>query len=186
MSAELDHKTRLAMARAADKEREKEGKLDEIKRKYHDAKKIGKEAKTLVKSVTPWGFFSLLSHFSLFSDWPYGLAFVVSLFKDMLDIIGIGSLPAIGTIVTLCASIFIGFMMTLANAMEKDRTTFQKTLIRYLILIFGTLVEMLFFGINFAPGQTAMIIIIYCFVLAARKNAADTKKRSGEASEQYA
>jgi len=165
-------------------------KLEEARRKYQDAKKISKETKTLITSATPWGIFSLLSYVNIFGDWLYALAFCAALLKDLSDFIGIGSLPAIGTVITICISIFIGFMMLLANALEKDRTLFQRTIIRYLILVFGTLLEILF-GLNFVPWETFMVFIIYLFALAARKNSAEKRKKlqalnKEEMEEEYA
>lgn len=145
--------------------------VDDLRKKYHDAKKLGGQAKTLVKSATPWGFFSLLSEINILTDWTYFAALIVAMFKDLLDFIGVGSLPAIGTVVTFCASIFIMFMLILGNMMHKehDRTIFQSYILkRWGILLVVTVIE-LFFGANFLPVETIGVLLIWAFALAARK-----------------
>lgn len=146
-------------------------KLDNVRRDYREAKQLGGEAKTLVKSLTPWGFFSLISNVNFLSDIPYFFAIMAATLKDGLDLVLIGSLPAIGTIVTACASLFIGMMMFLGNIMqgEHDRTVFQSVLLKqFLVLIFISIVEFVF-GIDFLPAETIGTIFIYSFALAARK-----------------
>ncbi|MCX6765459.1 MAG: hypothetical protein NT136_00650 [Candidatus Moranbacteria bacterium] len=163
--SEHDHRRRLAEAR----------------KKYQDTKKIAAEAKTLVKSATPWGVFSLLSQFNLFADWVYAAALAAAIFKDFfLDLI-FGFIPAVGAVITWLVSIFIFFMMILSNTLEKDRTVFQRTLIRYitrfLILILVTICESIP-AIEVLPLETIGVIAIYLFTLAARKNAEEVKKKA--------
>lgn len=149
--------------------------VQDLKEKYKDTQKIAKEAKTLARSVTPWGVFSLLSQVNPFVDWIYFIAILSAVLKDILDFTGIGSLPAIGTVITFCVSTVIGFSILLANSLEKDRTIFQKTVIRYFILITGTLAEIIF-GLNFIPWETVIALAIYFFALAARKNRSSEEK----------
>lgn len=151
-------------------------KIEDAREKYHDAKKLGSQAKTLVKSATPWGFFSLLSEINILTDWTYFAALMAAMVKDLLDFVGIGSLPAIGTVITFCSAIFIMFMMILGNMMheEHDRTVFQsyilnKWIVKWIILLITTIVELLF-GANFLPIQTIGVLIIWSFALAARKS----------------
>ncbi|MFH0969373.1 MAG: hypothetical protein V1804_02600 [Patescibacteria group bacterium] len=155
--------------------------LKDLKEKYKDTQKLAKEAKTLAKSVTPWGVFSLLSHINPLIDWIYAFAIFFAILKDILDFAGIGSLPVIGTVITFCVSITIGFAILLANTLEKDRTIFQKTIIRYAIIIVGTLAELLF-GLNFVPWETAVALAVYAFALAARKNRETVGNESNEES----
>lgn len=149
-------------------------KLDDIKQKAHDAKKIGKEAGTLVKSATPWGALSLASQINIFVDWAYGIAIFIAIFKDLLDWL-FGIIPGVSTVIGFLVSISIGFLMLLANFFEKDRTVFQKTLLRYIALGIGTLIEILY-GLNFFPFQTLTCVIIYLMALAARKNKSQVKR----------
>jgi hypothetical protein len=174
---ESQRKMNLSEARAFHK------KLQGMKEKYKDSKKIGKEAATLAKSATPWGALSLLSYINPFVDWIYAIAILLAVLKDILDLTGIGSLPAIGTVVTFIVSISMGFAIFLANVLEKDRTVFQKTIIRYLVLIAGTLAELLF-GLNFIPWETAVGLAIYAFALAARKNKKTAEKENNKEMEE--
>jgi hypothetical protein len=144
-------------------------KIQELKVKIEETKKLTKEVGTLAKSVTPWGFVSLLGEMNLLTDWTYGLAFFAAVLKDILDFTGFGSLPLIGTVITFCVSIFIGFMMLLSNILGSERSMFQRSLMRWLVLITGTLVELLF-GLNFIPWETATVLFVYAMALAARKN----------------
>lgn len=147
-------------------------RIEDFREKLHDAKRLGSQAKTLVKSATPWGFFSLLSEINILTDWTYFAALIAALFKDILDFIGVGSLPAIGTVVTFCASIFIMFMLILGNTMHKehDRTIFQSYILkRWGVLLVVTIIE-LFFGANFLPIETIGVLLIWSFALAERKS----------------
>ncbi len=157
-------------------------KRQEYTEKCKDAKQLGSEAKTLAKSVTPWGFLSLISQVHILTDMPYFFAVIAALLKDGLDLIGIGSLPAIGTAVTACSSIFIAAMMFLGNIMhtEHDRTIFQSIILKQFgVLAFTTIVE-LFFGLNLAPLQTVGVIFIYSFALATRKNRNEVSKKANQ------
>lgn len=145
-------------------------KYEEIKEKARDTKKIGKEMKTLAKkSVTPFGFLSLLSNSNILYDWTYALAFIMAFLKDISDWFIIGSFPLIGTTITILTSIFIGFMMLLANFLEGDRSVFQKTLMRYIALGIGTIIEFIF-ALNFFPWQLFTVAFIFFMALAAREN----------------
>lgn len=152
-------------------QREFRERLERARQNYQEAKKLGGEAATLAKSATPWGMLSLLGQINILSDWTYGMALFAAIFKDLIDFIGIGSLPAIGTVITICTSIFIAFMMILGNIMqsEHDRTVLQSAILKkWGVLIVVTLVE-LFFGLNFIPAETIGVLLIYAFALAARK-----------------
>ncbi len=122
-----------------------------------------KEALSLPKYIE-WG-----------NDWPYFLALLAGILKDLLDFVGIGSLPAIGTVISICISIFIGFMMLLAGSSGK-RKIVKGVMKRYLTLIGGTIAELLF-GLNFLPIETIMVIAIYIMVLAERKQAEAERKK---------
>lgn len=146
-------------------------KLDNARQDYQDAKKLGGEAKTLAKSIAPWEFFSLIGKMHFLTDIPYFLAIMAALLKDGLDLVGVGSLPGIGTAITTCDSFFTMAMMFLGNVMHKehDRTIFQSILLKQVgVLIFTTIIEFIF-GIDLAPFQTVGVVFIYAFALAARK-----------------
>ncbi|MDX9913580.1 MAG: hypothetical protein RBS77_03310 [Candidatus Moranbacteria bacterium] len=99
----------------------------------------------------------------------YGLAVSLALFKDILDLAFIGSLPAIGTVITFCISIAIGFILLLGGVSVSRRKVARRMTRRFLILIAGTLVEGIFFGLNFFPVETMTVLIIYWMELADRK-----------------
>jgi magnesium-transporting ATPase (P-type) len=146
-------------------------KLEEIRRKYKDSKKLAGETKTLITSATPWGIFSLFSQINILTDWTYAAAILGAILKDVLDFTGIGSLPLIGSVITICCSIFIFFMMLLGNLIqvEHDRTVFQSYVIKkYGVLLVTTILE-LFFGLNFLPISTVGAFLIFLYALAARK-----------------
>jgi len=61
-----------------------------------------------VKNIsTPMGAFSLRKQVNIFDDMPYIIALIAALLKDALDLAFIGSLPGIGTVITICCSILI-------------------------------------------------------------------------------
>lgn len=140
-----------------------------------------KSTKTLAKSATPWGAASLLKYAFDADFFLYAAALFVALLKDILDWIGIGSLPAIGTVITICISIFIFFMMLLAGSSGKMKMA-TRIVRRYLILGVGSLIEFLF-GINFLPVLTLTVLVIWFMALAEKKQEAEEKKKAGEAGE---
>lgn len=99
----------------------------------------------------------------------YGLAVALALFKDILDFAFIGSLPAIGTVVTFCVSIAIGMVLLFDGISSSQRKVARRMTRRFLILIAGTLVEGIFFGLNFFPFEVITVLIIYWMSLADRK-----------------
>lgn len=99
----------------------------------------------------------------------YGLAVVLALFKDILDFAFIGSLPAIGTVVTFCVSMAIGFILLFDGISSSQRKVARRMTRRFLILIAGTMVEGIFFGLNFFPFEVMTVLIIYWMSLADRK-----------------
>lgn len=86
-----------------------------------------------------------------------GLA-LIGLLKDTLDLIGIGSLPAIGLVVTAGFS-FFSFMLLLLFDRSGGRG--NKRLAQGMVVTMGTLVEGIGFVINFLPLQTLTAIFLY-------------------------
>lgn len=140
--------------------------------------------KTLAESATPWGVASLIKYLFLTSPFYYLPALFAALLKDIIDWSIIGSFPAIGTVLTFCASIFIFFMMLLAGSSVKIKVA-TSIVRRYLILTVGTLIEFLF-GINFLPVLTLTILIIWFMAAAEKKQEAEERKKSGAMEEKYA
>lgn len=90
----------------------------------------------------------------------YAPALMVALLKDLLDLVGIGSLPAIGTVITICFSLLIFLLLLLTRANHKliDARFIIKMGV---VLLLGSIVEGFAFGLNFLPIETIVILIIY-------------------------
>lgn len=86
----------------------------------------------------------------------YVPALAVALFKDILDLVLIGSLPGIGTVVTLIFSMLIFMLLMLSGSSHKY--PMQK---KGVMLLLGTLTESFFFGLNFLPIETLTVLAIY-------------------------
>lgn len=92
------------------------------------------------------------------------IALMAAILKDLLDYVGIGSLPAIGYVVTICVSFVIGLMVFIAGSGSKKRNR-AKSLIKKLVTLGGgTIVESLLFGLNFLPIETLTVIVLYRIV----------------------
>ncbi len=143
-----------------------------------------KNTKNLVKSATPWGAASLVKYLFLTHPFCYLSALLAALLKDLLDFGIIGSLPVIGTVLTLCASIFIFFMLLLAGSSGKMKIV-NSIVRRYLILTVGTLIEF-FFGINFLPILTLTVLVIWFMAAAEKKQADEVEKKEAKLQEEYA
>ncbi|MFZ1654786.1 MAG: hypothetical protein WBO92_00180 [Candidatus Moraniibacteriota bacterium] len=105
-----------------------------------------------------------------------GLA-VIALFKDLLDLVGLGSLPLIGTVVTLCFSSLIFMLLFL---FDRSGGRGNKKLAQGMVMIFGTLIEGLGFVLNFLPLETLTVIFLYIISYRAWKKA----EKAGAASQQ--
>ena len=133
--------------------------------------------KTLAKSATPWGAASLVKYLFLTHPAIYFLTLLAALLKDILDWIGIGSLPVIGSVVTFCFSILIFFMMLIAGSSGKMKMA-SKMVRRYLVLAGGAIMELLF-GINFLPILTCTVLVIWFMAAAEKKQEVEDRKKSG-------
>lgn len=99
-----------------------------------------------------------------------GLA-AIALLKDLLDFTGIGSLPGIGTVVTLCFSFLIWILMTV---FDRSGGKSNRVMGRSLVLLFASLVEAIGFGLNFLPIETLTVVVLY---MMARKAAKQEEQR---------
>ena len=104
-----------------------------------------------------------------FIDWLYGIALSAALLKDILDFVGVGSLPAIGTVITLMATITIWAVMIITGSAFKAIKK-RRLMMRYGVLAAGTLIEMVF-GLDFLPIETFMVIYIFVSALEDRRDA---------------
>lgn len=119
---------------------------------------------------------------------------MIALFKDLLDLVGIGSLPAIGTVITFCLT-FLIWMLFLVFDKSGGGSKANRVIVRGLILIFVGLVEGFFFGLNLLPIETATIVVLYFMARHAYKKAKkehkeesekESKKKSAHDSHAYA
>lgn len=85
---------------------------------------------------------------------------MVALLKDMLDLVGVGSLPGIGTVVTFCFSFLIWMLLTLFDRSSRGVGSNIQMARGLVVLGFG-LVEAVGFGLNFLPIETTMVIVLY-------------------------
>lgn len=135
-------------------------------------KNMGKSPLKKAKYVA--GKVALMKYFNPYMDWLYGIALSAALLKDIVDLVGVGSLPLIGTAVTVMASITIFAVMLITG------NFFKKRWARKIGVVFmGTAVEIIF-GLNFLPVETAIVIIVFYMALDDRRIVAEAaeKKRA--------
>ncbi len=140
--------------------------------------KRGKEnfasnAKIMAKAATPWGIMAIFSQGNILTDWPYALALIAAILKDIFDLAeftGVGF--ALVFIFTLMCGIWIAMMMLLAGGGKGRRQ--QKIIRSWLILLSGTTMELLF-GIDLLPIETVTVLIIYALALVDRKQSSEEK-----------
>lgn len=100
----------------------------------------------------------------------YGGVAIIALFKDLLDLVGVGSFPAIGTVVTICFNILIFLLLALFDN-SGGGSVVNRKFIRGFIIIVLTLVEGLGFGLNFLPLETLTVVVLYIMARSAWKKA---------------
>src|SRR3989344_1624152 len=93
------------------------------------------------------------------SLFAYAPALLLAALKDTLDLVAIGSIPVIGTIITICVSflIFLSLLITRAN---KDLIDSRFVLRMGIAVIAGFIVEGFFFGINFLPIEVFTVLAV--------------------------
>ncbi|HEX7586143.1 MAG TPA: hypothetical protein VF390_00725 [Patescibacteria group bacterium] len=93
------------------------------------------------------------------ADLPYIFAILVAVTKDLLDFIGIGSVPLLGTLITLMALCLLSLLVFLASPGDFFRN--------FGILFGGTTIDLIPF-LNLLPALTAAVILIYGKKIAER------------------
>jgi len=121
---------------------------------------VVRKAKDLITAPT---------EFQIMDVFVYGLAMALAFLKDLLDLAFIGSLPAVGTVITFCVSIAIGFVLLFDGISMSQRRVARRLTKKFLILIAGTIVEGVLFGLNFFPFEMITVAIIYWMALMDRK-----------------
>ena len=147
--------------------------LHEKRQQYRSMRQAAPSAKAneiraMAGTLSPMEGLSLLKQINLMGDFPYMLAFFSALLKDISDFVLIGSLPGVGTVLSICCSIFIVMMMLIVGAGEKKKVagTWVKKIIT---LSGGTILEMLPV-IDFIPVETLTVGGLYLMTLVDRKN----------------
>lgn len=102
----------------------------------------------------------------------------IALLKDLLDFVGVGSLPAIGTVVTACFAFLIWMLMTL---FDRSGGKQNNKMARGLVLLFFSLVEAVGFGLNFLPLETLTVIVLYMMARGAWKKEQKRLEAEGKA-----
>jgi len=103
----------------------------------------------------------------------------IALLKDLLDFTGVGSLPGIGTVVTICFSFLIWILLTMFDRSGKGSNI---KVMRGLVILLLGLVEALGFGLNFLPIETFTVILLYSMAQKVWKKT--EKKSQGEKAAQ--
>jgi len=182
MPQEQAHKQNLADARNNDKQAKK------------PKKSLGKLAGDIAKEAGIKNPSALLS-FILLNDLFFFFAIMIALLKDISDFVGIGSIPVIGTAITLITSITLIVAMlicgTSAGSVRKKKKQAKNIALKagqkWGTLAAGTMFELIF-GLNFLPIETITAFLIYVFILKERKEAdkAEREDESPETSPEYA
>lgn len=104
---------------------------------------------------------------------------MIALFKDLLDLVGIGSLPAIGTVITVCLTFLIWILLLLFDKSGGGKKV-NRAMARGILMILIGMVEGLFFGLNLLPIETTMVIVLYILAHRAYKKAKKTHDDQAE------
>ncbi|MFZ2153963.1 MAG: hypothetical protein WAV16_01915 [Candidatus Moraniibacteriota bacterium] len=100
----------------------------------------------------------------------YGMALALAGFKDLLDL-AIGIIPGVVTVIGWCISMAIGFILLFDGVGGAQRKVARNLTKKMLVLLAGTIVESLFFGLNYLPFEMFTVAIIYWMSLLERKRA---------------
>ena len=178
--AELENKIRLNQAR-----REAEKKKAEESNKNNSS--IGRN---IIRRIGPMAAFNTakdamlaFTAFRITDVFIYGIALILALFKDFLDIAIIGSLPGIGTVITWMISGSIALLLMFDGVSGSKRRIAGGLVKRMLVLIGGTIVEGFLFGLNFFPFEMFTVGLIYFMSLMERKQ---EKRLNNEKDKSYA
>jgi hypothetical protein len=132
------------------------------------------KVRDIASLATPMGAFSVLKQIKFLADLPYAAALGAAILKDLLDLVFIGSLPGVGTVITILCSIFIFMMMLLVGSGNKKKAVsgmFKKGG----LILGGTLVEFLP-GLDFLPIETLTVAGIYYLTLVERMHNSKVNK----------
>ena len=175
---EREHQKNLAQVQKADSANNPEG--EENTKQANTSRQSAKSdsaTSNMAKNASPTSAKSL-RHLIKFSDVFFFLAIMLAGLKDSLDWVGIGSLPVIGTLITILVSIVIFFATIYCGSHTSigSKNKIKLKTIKWLILAGGTGTEMFLFGINFAPIETTTACTTYVMILLERKDEFDAKR----------
>lgn len=103
---------------------------------------------------------------------------MIALLKDLLDLVGVGSLPGIGTVVTGTFTFLIWILLAMFDRSSQN-TKSNMSLIRGLVVLAFGLVEAVGFGLNFLPIETLMVIVLYQLARRAYRQAKTAAAQGG-------
>lgn len=186
----------------------KKGLQDELLKKrnaFHRSAGIVPKGKTVLKAATPWGapqfLFSVFTKANIFSDWPYSLALMAAILKDIFDI-ALLKIQAVATITVVFASaagyfaiivsilttIFIGMMIILGDMMDSEndgghlgkyRAIKRSKFFQRGSVVMGSFIfETFGFVVNTLPIETFAVLALYVLVLLERKVKMDLLKKA--------
>lgn len=145
------------------------GKADKEREAKKYAKPVGGIANPINVARRAWDMASAPKNARATDIVIYGIAMILAFFKDLLDIAIIGALPAIGTVITFCISIAIGLVLLFDDVSLAQRQIARRMTKKFLVLIAGTMIESILFGLNFLPFEMITVAIIYWMSLMERK-----------------
>jgi hypothetical protein len=90
----------------------------------------------------------------------YVPALLIALLKDLLDFIFIGSLPGLGTVVTLICSIGILLFLLIPQIFSQKKVGPLRVLRSLGLVMLATLAEF-FPGLNFFPIETGAVLLVF-------------------------
>lgn len=180
---ELENKIRLNQARReAEKNKTEEANKNNASTGRNFIRRIGPMAALNTAKDAMLAF----TAFRLTDVFIYGIALILALFKDLLDL-AILALPGFGAVIvmviTWCISIAIGLLMMFDGVSSAKRKIAGKLVKRMLVLIAGTIVESFLFGLNFFPFEMFTVGVIYFMSLMERKQ---EKRLNNEQDKSYA
>jgi hypothetical protein len=149
-------------------EEEEGNDIDSRRAEEENARREAQERVNRIRQTRAYGLLTMQEGFtkkleelkkSKATLFQYAPAASFALLKDLSDIIFVGSLPGLGTVVSFCCSVAIFLILFLTRVNKK--LVDSRFLLRMVVaLALGTLIEFLP-GVNFLPIETVTILLIY-------------------------
>jgi hypothetical protein len=119
---------------------------------------------------------SLISYLDPFIDWLFGIALILAILKDILDIIGTAliALAGLGQILififTFFISIFLFLIMMITGSVGKVKIA--RTAIKRTLLILGTAIAEIIPAVGLLPMETVLVVVAFIMTLSERRKGA--------------